>query len=295
MGQTGVMIFLRVSADDETTDSATDQVAEALTESGLGPWDFALAVGIFVGGIVLAYLIKAFVVRVLHRGHRLDPALAALIARLISYVVMIVGFVYALESLGIPIGLAVGGLGIAGIALAFALQDILENFIAGVLLQIQRPFTYGDQILVNDHEGTVQKIDTRLTTILTPAGELVKIPSATVIKSDIINYTQRGSRRTTLPVGVAYGTDLKLAQRVLLDATARAEGVLTSPEPEAYLEAFGDSSIDFAVRFWHKPSIADFWAARSEVAFEVEAALADAGITIPFPQRTMWWAGDTDA
>ncbi|MGB3735775.1 MAG: mechanosensitive ion channel family protein [Ilumatobacter sp.] len=289
------MIILRLPTDDESTDSATEQIASAVSDAELGPWDFAIAAGIFIGGIVLAYVIKTLVARSLQRRNRMDPALAALIARLVSYVVMIVGFIYALQRLGIPIGLAVGGLGIAGIALAFALQDILENFIAGVLLQIQRPFTYGDQILVNDHEGTVQMIDTRMTTILTPAGELVKIPSATVIKSDITNYTQRGSRRTTLPVGVAYGTDLKKAQRILLEATARATGVLTSPAPEAYLEAFGDSSIDFAVRFWHKPSIADFWAARSEVAFEVEAALAEAGITIPFPQRTMWWAGDTDA
>lgn len=289
------MLVPRVPVDDGSSDSATEQLADAVTDAGLSPWDFAIALGIFVGGIVVAFVIKAFVTRLLRRGNRIDPALAALIARLVGYVVMIVGFVYALESLGIPIGLAVGGLGIAGIALAFALQDILENFIAGVLLQIQRPFTYGDQILVNDHEGTVQTIDTRLTTILTPAGELVKIPSATVIKSDITNYTQRGSRRTTLGVGVAYGTDLRAAQRILLEATARADGVLATPTPEAYLEAFGESSIDFAVRFWHKPSIADFWSARSEVAFEVEAALAEAGITIPFPQRTMWWAGDTDA
>jgi len=289
------MRFLRVPADDESSDSTADQVIEAVTESGLGPRDFAIAAGIFVGGIILALIAKQIVTRVLRRGHRLDPALAALIARLISYLIVTIGLIQALQSLGIPIGLAVGGLGIAGIALAFALQDILENFIAGVLLQIQRPFTYGDQILVHDHEGTVQTIDTRLTTILTPAGETVKIPSATVIKSDITNYTQRGSRRTTLPVGVAYGTDLKAAQRVLLEAVANAEGVLTSPQPEAYLEGFGDSSIDFAVRFWHKPSIADFWAARSAVAFEVEAGLAEAGITIPFPQRTMWWAGETDA
>jgi len=289
------MNTLRVPTDDSTSESATERFADAVTDSGLGWTDFAIAGGIFLGGIAVAFVIKALVARLLHRGHRVDPALAALIARLIGYVVMIVGFVYALEYLGIPIGLAVGGLGIAGIALAFALQDILENFIAGVLLQIQRPFTYGDQIQVNDHEGTVQTIDTRLTTILTPAGELVKIPSATVIKSDITNYTQRGSRRTTLPVGVAYGTDLREAQRILVEAATRAEGTLASPPPEALLEAFGDSSIDFAVRFWHKPSIADFWSARSDVAFEVEAALADAGITIPFPQRTMWWAGDTDA
>lgn len=289
------MTLLRAPADDVTSDSATERLAEAVTDPGLDWTDFAGAGGIFLGGIVIALVVKAVVGRLLRRGHRVDPALAALIARFVGYVVMTVGFVYALEFLGIPIGLAVGGLGIAGIALAFALQDILENFIAGVLLQIQRPFTYGDQIDVNGHDGTVQTIDTRMTTILTPAGELVKIPSATVIKSDITNYTQRGSRRTTLEVGVAYGTNLREAQRILTEAAARADGILESPPAEALLQGFGESSIDFAVRFWHKPTIADFWAARSEVAFEVDAALAEAGITIPFPQRTMWWAGDTDA
>ena len=284
------MVTRRATDDDSTT----DQVIDAVTDSGLGAWDFALAAGIFIGGIVLAYVVKKLISRLLERGHRVDHALSDLIARFVGYIVIIVGFVYALDSLGIPIGLAVGGLGIAGIALAFALQDILENFIAGVLLQIQRPFRYGDQVLVNDHEGTVQTIDTRLTTLLTPAGELVKIPSATVIKSDITNYTQRGSRRTSLPIGVAYGSDLRRAQRVLLDAVAAAEGVLTSPQPEVYLESFGESSIDFSVRFWHKPSIADFWLVRSNVAFEIEAALAAAEITIPFPQRTMWWAGETE-
>ncbi len=284
------MVTRRATDDDSTT----DQVIDAVTDSGLGAWDFALAAGIFIGGIVLAYVVKKLISRLLERGHRVDHALSDLIARFVGYIVIIVGFVYALDSLGIPIGLAVGGLGIAGIALAFALQDILENFIAGVLLQIQRPFRYGDQVLVNDHEGTVQTIDTRLTTLLTPAGELVKIPSATVIKSDITNYTQRGSRRTSLPIGVAYGSDLRRAQRVLLDAVAAAEGVLASPQPEVYLESFGESSIDFSVRFWHKPSIADFWLVRSNVAFEIEAALAAAEITIPFPQRTMWWAGETE-
>lgn len=271
-------------------------LAEAFSAAdGLSGWDYGEAGIILVASIVIAIVLRAVIVRLLTRGDRLDPALATLFARLAGYLVVTVGFVYSLESLGIDIGLVVGALGIAGIALAFALKDILENFVAGVLLQMQRPFTYGEQVLINDFEGTVEGIDSRLVTIVTPAGELVKIPSATVIKADIVNYTKRGMRRTTLPVGVAYGTDLKNAQRVILDAVSSADGVLESPDPEALLEGFGDSSIDFAVQFWHEPTIADFWHVRSNVAFTIEAALADADITIPFPQRTMWWAGDTDA
>lgn len=298
-GHNDAMILRTPSPDDSADGTSTGESLQRFTEK-LEPWDYATAAIIFVVGIVLAMLVKRLVQKVLRGKNRwstsaVDPALAALIARLAGYVVITIGFVYALQSLGADLALVLGSLGIAGIAIAFALQDILENFVAGVLLQIQRPFTYGDQILINEHEGTVQRIDTRNTTILTPAGELVKIPSATVIKSDLTNYTQRGSRRTSLPIGVAYGTDLRNAQEVILAAVKATDGVLATPTPEAYLEAFGESSIDFSVRFWHRPKIADFWLVRSEVAFAVEAALADADITIPFPQRTMWWAGETEA
>ncbi|NND74889.1 MAG: mechanosensitive ion channel family protein [Ilumatobacter sp.] len=268
-----------------------EALADAISGDGLDAWAWGTAGIVLAVAIVLSRIAKRVICRVLKR--RLDPSLAALIGRLVGYLIIVVGFVYALESLGVDIGLVVGALGIAGFALAFALKDILENFVAGVLLQLQRPFRYGDQVEINDHEGTISEIDTRLVTMITPAGETIKIPSATVIKSDINNYTQQGGRRTTLPVGVAYGTDLRQAKAVLERAVASADGVRAEPGPEVLLEGFGDSSIDFVVRFWHEPTIAVFWSARSNVAFAVNDALAAADIKIPFPQRTLWWAGDT--
>ena len=265
-------------------------LADALQTGGITGWTWLKAAIIFAAAVVISRVLKWAITHVLRE--RIDPALAVLLGRLAGYLAIIIGFVYSLDVLGVQIGPVLGALGIAGIALAFALQDILENFVAGVLLQMQRPFTYGDQIEVNDHEGTVQAIDARLVTILTPAGELVKIPSSTVIKSDLTNYTQRGMRRTTLPVGVAYGTDLRRAQHVLLTAARSADGVREHPEPEVLLEAFGESSIDFVVRFWHDPAIVSFWRTRSAVMFAVDAALTEACITIPFPQRTVWNAGD---
>ncbi len=276
----------------QQSDIDGDVLADAFSPEGLTAWDWGIAGIIFAVAIVLSRVVKAVIVRVLRR--RVDPALAGLIGRLGGYLVLIVGFVYSLEGLGVQIGPVLGALGIAGIALAFALQDILENFVAGVLLQLQRPFTYGDQVSINDHEGTVHEIDTRLVTLITPAGETIKIPSATVIKSDINNYTAQGARRTTLPVGVAYGTDLRQATAVLEQAVRSVDGVLPTPATEVLLVGFGDSSIDYVVRFWHEPSIATFWKTRSAVTLAVNDALAGADITIPFPQRTMWWAGETD-
>ena len=276
----------RPQQSDVDTD-ALSELSEALSEGGLGPWDWGTAGIVLLAGIVVSRLVKWGTVKMFQR--RLDQALAVLIGRLTAYAIVTVAFVYSLDSLGVAIGPVLGALGIVGIALAFALRDILENFVAGILLQLQRPFTYGDQIAVNEHEGTVRDIGTRLVTVVTPAGETVKIPSATVIKADVNNYTEQGLRRTTLPVGVAYGTDLLLAQEVLAAAVTSAEGVVESPPYEVLLDGFGDSSIDFVVRFWHLPTIADYWQVKSNVAFAVDRALAEAGITIPFPQRTVWW------
>lgn len=267
-----------------------DALVDALQSDGQDALAWATAGGVLVGAIIVSLIVKFGVRRALSR--RIDAALAELIARLLAYVIVVVGVVYSLESLGVAVGPVLGALGIAGIALAFAFQDILENFVAGILLQLKRPFTYGDQVSINDYEGTVQTVDSRLVTIRTPDGETVMIPSATVIKADINNYTQFGRRRTTVPVGVAYGTDLELAQQVLTDAVSNASGVLDAPVPEVLFEAFGASSIDFVVRFWHDPGIASEWETRSSVGMSIDRALDAADITIPFPQRTLWMAED---
>lgn len=274
--------WLRVDTDDEA-------LVDALQTDGIDGWSWATAGITIVVAFVASRILKFIVERTLRK--RMDAALALLIARLVGYLVIVVGLIYALEALGVAIGPVLGALGIAGIALAFAFQDILENFVAGILLQLKRPFTFGDQVSINDHEGTVRTIDSRLVTIDTPDGETIMIPSATVIKADINNYTTGGERRTTIPVGVAYGTDLRAARDALDRAVRSADGVQERPEPEVLFEGFGNSSIDFVVRFWHDPSIASFWTTRSEVGFAIDVALAEAGITIPFPQRTLHWAG----
>jgi len=277
-------MFLSAPSD---TDEA---LAEAFQPDGIDGWSWAVAGGVLLAAILISRIVKWALIRSL-RG-RLDAALANLIGRVGAYAVVIVGLVYALEELGVRIGPILGALGIAGIALAFALRDILENFVAGVLLQLQRPFKYDDQVKIDEMEGTVVGIDTRLVTLLSPAGETLKIPSATVIKADINNYTAHGGRRTTVPVGVAYGTDLSAARSALSTAVRSAEGVRDEPSPEVLLEAFGDSSIDFVVRFWHEPSIASFWNVRDDVVASIDRALTDAGIEIPFPQRTLWSGAD---
>ena len=279
---------LAVAIDDP------DALSEAFDGDGLDGWAWATAGIVMLATLIVAIGARWLLARLLCK--KLDMAIALLIARATSYVIFVTGLAYALAELGVRIGPLIGALGIAGIALAFALKDILENFVAGVMLQIRRPFTYGDEVEINEREGRVRDIDARLVTIVTPDGETLLVPSAVVIKSEVVNYTAQGGRRTDVPIGVAYGSDLADSKRALRQAVDSVDGVRRDPPPTVLLTGFGDSSIDFVVRYRHDPSIAAFWRVRSDVTFAIDRELTDAGITIPFPQRTLWFGdGDTSA
>lgn len=272
-------ILAQADVDIETLDAA-------LGDGRLSGWDWLRAGAIILGGLVVGRIIRWIVYRVASRAS--DAGVAALVARVAGIAVVTVALVYSLETLGVRIAPLLGALGIVGIALAFALKDILENFVAGLLLQFRRPFTYGDEIVSGDVEGRVTAIDARSVTVETPDGETIHVPSSKVITDAIVNHSARGRRRTSLPIGVAYGTDLRRARERLSDAVRDVPEVHRDPAPEVLVTGFGDSSIDLVIRFWHDASIADHWLAQSEVALALEKACADHDIEIPFPQRVVW-------
>lgn len=272
----------------------SDSIADAFNGEELEPWDFGQAAIVLVSSIVIGRIAKLIIKRLV-RHSPADDFLGDLFGRIASYLIVAFGTIYALEGLGVAITPLLGALGIAGIAIAFALQDILENFVAGVILQLRRPFTAGDEIESGDHEGTITSVDARTVTIRTPDGDMVRLPSADVIKNPIINHTEFGKRRTTLDVGVAYGTDLSVAARLAVQAAREAEGVLNDPAPQALVHTFGASSIDFAVRFWHDPTFASKWKTRDDVAKRIASMFNENGIEIPFPQRVLHHdSGDED-
>lgn len=246
------------------------------------------AVVIFAAAVVAAVLLRRLLVRALDRRDS-DRHMGRLTGRFLGLVVVAVGAVYALDRIGVRIGPLLGALGVGGIALAFAAQDILQNLVAGVLLQIRRPFHVGDQIGSGDFEGVVDDVNLRTVELTTYDGLTVYLPNAEVLKAPIINYTRTPTSRTSLTVGVSYDTDLDTARRVLLGGCRAAEGVAEHPPPEVWVEEFAESSINLAVRYWHPADIASRWRVRSAVAVALKEALDDAGISIPFPQRTLWF------
>lgn len=252
------------------------------------------AVVVFGGAIAAAALLRLLLVRALDRGDA-DRHVGKVTGRFLSLVVVAVGAVYALGVVGVRVGPLLGALGVGGIALAFAAQDILQNLVAGVLLQLRRPFRVGDQIGSGDFEGTVDDVNLRTVELTSYDGLTVYLPNAEVLKTPIVNYTRTPISRTSLTVGVAYDTDLERVRRVLHAACGSAEGVREQPPPEVWVEEFAESSINLAVRYWHAADIASRWRVRSEVAVTLKAALDDTGIRIPFPQRTLWFGQEGTA
>ena len=278
-----------------TMSVAQDEVdlGDALPDEGIttDPW---ITAGVtLIGFVVAALVLRAVIERVIRKTDA-EGQIASFVARMVRNVVVLVGIVYALDSIGVSIGPLIGALGITGIAIAFALTAILENVFASVVLKTRKPIKVGDQITTNDISGTVEEINFRSVIIRNFDGEKVVLPSALVNNDVMVNHTDRSTRRTVLPVGVAYGTDLSHAQSVILRATQGVQGVLETPPPQAWVTTFNDSSIDFDVRYWHESDILSMFRVRSGVAMAIKAAFDAEGIEIPFPQRVVTLPADHD-
>lgn len=246
----------------------------------LSSTDWLIAAAIIAGSILVGLGLRALLLKPMRR--RFGHLVAGLLGRLIVGAAVGFGLVYALNEVGVSMSPLLGLLGLVGLALALAFQDVLSNFIAGVMLSTRRPFRVGDEVSTADYEGVVEDVTMRSVTLHTYDGVRVIIPNSTVWDGAIENFTVHGSRRTTLELGVGYDTDLDQAKRTILATVESVDGVTRSPE--ALVHAFGESSIDLAIRFWHEPGVADEWQVRDEVARVLKRELDRSGVDIPFPQ-----------
>ncbi|MDJ0735678.1 MAG: mechanosensitive ion channel family protein [Nostocaceae cyanobacterium] len=190
---------------------------------------------------------------------------------------------------GLRLGDIIATLGLGSVAVGFAFQDIFKNFLAGILLLLQEPFRINDQVIIGDYEGTVERIDIRTTKIRTYKGERVIIPNSTVFTSAVQVRTAFDARRTDLGVGVDYNTPLPKAKQILQQLISEVNGVLQQPAPEIDLLGFGDSSIDFVVRYWTLPQQKDVRRIQTQAIVAIKKAFDEADINIPYPIRTLYF------
>ena len=180
------------------------------------------------------------------------------------------------------------GAGVVGLALGFAFQDIASNFISGVLMAVNPIFLVGEIVETNGYTGTIREITLRTTVLDTFDGRKVILPNAKVFGEALVNFSARGERRVDLGCGVGYGDDLGHAQKVAVEAVEELDLLKHGRPVQLYYTEFGDSSINFTVRFWvdfRKQT--DFLEAQSEAIKAVKAAFDASGVTIPFPIRTL--------
>ena len=197
--------------------------------------------------------------------------------------VMLLGILVALSQVGISLGPALAGLGLAGFILGFALQDTLGNFAAGAMILIYRPYDVDDFVEVTGAAGLVKKMTLVSTTISTFDNQILIIPNSKIWGDVIKNVTAQRTRRVDLVFSISYGDDIDKAERVLREVVTSNSKILEDPAPNIRLHKLGDSSVDFVVRPWTQTS--DYWDVYWEITREVKVQFDREGISIPFPQR----------
>lgn len=212
-----------------------------------------------------------------------SPTLRNLLRQLSYYTVWAVGVLVALDVAGVDVRTMATGLGLGGVALGFALKDILSNLVSGLLILMSHTFEIDDQIVVGDTEGTVERIEVRATHIRTYDGRLVLVPNGEVFTSRVTNNTASPRRRASVFVFLDYDQDLDRALAVILDALPRVHGVAAEPPATVRLHDLTRDHLHIEAAFWTDSRRSDFVETASYVRVAIVQALAKAGIALPDP------------
>lgn len=214
-----------------------------------------------------------------------NPFVAELLAQTVKVIFIIFGLILALSLIGAEtiLGTLLGGAGVIGIAVGFAVKDTIENYIASLMLSIRQPFRARDQIVINGQEGIVVRLTSRATILMTLDGNQLRIPNAEVFKGTILNYTKNPERRFTFELGVDANDDPLAAIKVGIDAICQLDFVLDEPKAIAVITNVGDSNIILEFQIWVDQSDTDFAKARSIAIRETKHALENEGFSLPEP------------
>lgn len=251
---------------------------------------------VFVVVIMGARLTSSFLrTRVLARTS-LDVSQQYSIARIASYVVGMVGLLVGLSTVGIDLTSLTVLVGALGVGLGFGLQNVVNNFVSGLIILFERPFQLGHRVELGGTVGRVEKIGARSTIIVTNDNIAMIVPNSKFIEEEVTNWSLGGDRRVRfgLPVGVSYGSDPRQVERLLLEVARKGANVLAVPEPVVVFLGFGDSSLDFELRVWTDSLFERPKVFMSPLYFAIWDSFKTHGIEIPFPQRDLHVKGPVE-
>ncbi|WP_340680038.1 mechanosensitive ion channel domain-containing protein [Paraglaciecola sp.] len=254
-----------------------------LVDTYVIPWsiNIVMAIIIYIIGRIIVGIVVGLLGKVLARS-KYDNMLVEFVQAIANAVLMLFVIVASLDRLGVDTTSLVAILGAAGLAIGLSLQGSLQNFAAGVMLLVFRPFKAGDFVEAGGTSGTVKSISIFTTIMTTPDNKEIIVPNGKIYGDNITNYSAKETRRVDMVVGISYDSDLKKAKAILLEMVAADERILKDPEPKVAVSELADSSVNFVVRPW--VASADFWAVKFDFTEAVKLRFDAEGIIIPYPQ-----------
>jgi small conductance mechanosensitive channel len=274
-------------------ESSVDNLDQIFDPASNSFWNLLLALLAIGISVIVARYVRRWIRRSLRGYENVDTYAGAIIARVAGWTVVFLGVVLALSIMGvdmIPIVL------VLVIALAFLFlsgKSLVENWAAGLLLQMRAPYRPGDRIETGDFVGDVELTNVRSVVLRKSDGQIIHVPNIEVLQNPLVNRTgDEAGRRSSLTFGVAYGTKIEDVERMLVEAAASVDGVRENPVPSAWIASLGDTAIDLELRFW--TDYVSRHTVPSAVAVEALARLEAASISMPFPTQRLMIAGEID-
>ena len=253
------------------------------TSTYLIPWgiNISLAIMVFVVGKMVANILVGVAVKLMTRA-KMDGMLVNFIQSIMKVTLLLFVLIASLERLGVATTSLIALLGAAGLAVGLALQGSLQNFAAGVMLIIFRPFKTGDYIDAAGVMGTVEKINIFNSVLLTTDNRQIIVPNSAIFSGTITNFSAQPNRRVDLVFSIGYGDDLRQAKSLIQNLLESDARVLQDPAPTVVIGELGDSSVNILVWPWVKRG--DYWGVKCDLLEKVKLAFDEKGISIPFPQ-----------
>ncbi|WP_223335196.1 mechanosensitive ion channel family protein [Psychrobacter pacificensis] len=244
------------------------------------------------------YVLWASSGQIIHKvlqHYGLNASIEQLLKNILSVLLLVLGLASVMAQFGFDIVSLVAGLGIVGLAVGFAAQSTLANFIAGITILLEQSFQVGDWIHINDNEGRVVLIALRTTHILTRDNITVIIPNSNVASSEVINLTSKNFIRFDIRVRIAFENDIELARKEILQVLSNTDAVLNRPETSATVAEIGEYGVFFIVRFWVKPAaVARIPKIKEVLQEEIKIAFDAANISTPYPHMRLLMPKDVD-
>ena len=264
----------------------------------ISPIQISIALLVFLALIAVTRLVQRVAERRVLQRLKVDTGVQNSLKTLIGYIGLLFAFFTGVSLLGFDLSNLAIIAGALSVGIGFGLQSIVNNFVSGLILLFERPIKVGDWIVTNSGEGIVKKISVRSTEIERFDRSSILVPNSELISSSVTNWTHKNRLgRVSVPIGVAYKEDPERILEILAKAVENIDGALSFPEPQVLFTGFGDSSLDFEMRFFIS-DVFDAIKARTAARVAIFKAFREGGVEIPFPQRDVhvqFAAGDLEA